>query len=150
MQPGAASYQEQITFVTDRPGHDRRYAIDASRMQNELGWSPQHDFQSGIENTIQWYLAQPRLVRPGPQRRIPRLLRPSVRRGRKFLIFHNRIALKCCQQLDSLWGNRFNTPLASNGQVAQLVEQGTENPRVGSSILSLATIFINEIKVFFC
>jgi dTDP-glucose 4,6-dehydratase len=57
LQPVAASYQEQITFVTDRPGHDRRYAIDASRMQNELGWSPQHDFQSGIENTIQWYLA---------------------------------------------------------------------------------------------
>ena len=57
LQPAAASYQEQITFVTDRPGHDRRYAIDASRMQNELGWSPQHDFQSGIESTIQWYLA---------------------------------------------------------------------------------------------
>jgi dTDP-glucose 4,6-dehydratase len=57
LQPAAASYQEQITFVTDRPGHDRRYAIDASRMQDELGWSPRHDFQSGIESTIQWYLA---------------------------------------------------------------------------------------------
>jgi dTDP-glucose 4,6-dehydratase len=57
VQPAVASYKEQISFVTDRPGHDRRYAIDAGRMQSELGWSPQHDFESGIENTIQWYLA---------------------------------------------------------------------------------------------
>ena len=57
LQPGADSYKSQITYVTDRPGHDRRYAIDAGRMQSELDWSPQHDFQSGIENTIQWYLA---------------------------------------------------------------------------------------------
>ena len=56
LQPGANSYKAQITYVTDRPGHDRRYAIDAGRMQSELGWSPQHDFQSGIEHTIQWYL----------------------------------------------------------------------------------------------
>jgi dTDP-glucose 4,6-dehydratase len=56
LKPGARPYREQITYVKDRPGHDRRYAIDASRMQSELGWSPQHDFQSGIENTIQWYL----------------------------------------------------------------------------------------------
>ena len=56
LQPGAESYKAQITFVSDRPGHDRRYAIDASRMQSELGWLPQHYFQSGIENTIQWYL----------------------------------------------------------------------------------------------
>jgi dTDP-glucose 4,6-dehydratase len=57
LRPGAESYKAQITYVTDRPGHDRRYAIDAGRMQAELGWSPKHDFQSGIENTIQWYLA---------------------------------------------------------------------------------------------
>jgi len=57
LQPGADSYKSQITYVADRPGHDRRYAIDAGRMQSELDWSPQHDFQSGIENTIQWYLA---------------------------------------------------------------------------------------------
>ena len=57
LQPGEASYEEQITYVTDRPGHDRRYAIDAGRMQSELGWSPQHDFESGIEQTIRWYLA---------------------------------------------------------------------------------------------
>jgi dTDP-glucose 4,6-dehydratase len=56
LQPGADSCKAQITYVTDRPGHDRRYAIDAGRMQSELGWSPQHDFQSGIEHTIQWYL----------------------------------------------------------------------------------------------
>ena len=57
LQPGAAAYAQQITFVIDRPGHDQRYAIDAGRMQTELGWSPRHDFQSGIEATIQWYLA---------------------------------------------------------------------------------------------
>jgi dTDP-glucose 4,6-dehydratase len=56
LQPGAAAYREQITFVTDRPGHDRRYAIDAGKMQRELGWTPRHDFASGIEQTIRWYL----------------------------------------------------------------------------------------------
>ena len=56
LQPGAAPYREQITYVTDRPGHDRRYAIDAGKMQRELGWSPRHDFASGIERTIRWYL----------------------------------------------------------------------------------------------
>ena len=56
LQTGKASYRDQITFVTDRPGHDRRYAIDAGKMQQELGWTPRHDFASGIERTIQWYL----------------------------------------------------------------------------------------------
>jgi dTDP-glucose 4,6-dehydratase len=56
LQPGAAPYREQITYVTDRPGHDRRYAIDAGKMQREFGWSPRHDFTSGIEQTIRWYL----------------------------------------------------------------------------------------------
>jgi dTDP-glucose 4,6-dehydratase len=55
-QPAAASYREQISFVRDRPGHDRRYAIDAGRMREELGWTPQHDFAAGIEITIRWYL----------------------------------------------------------------------------------------------
>jgi dTDP-glucose 4,6-dehydratase len=56
LQPGAAPYREQITFVTDRPGHDRRYAIDAGKMKRELDWTPRHDFTSGIERTIRWYL----------------------------------------------------------------------------------------------
>ncbi len=46
----------QITYVADRPGHDRRYAIDASKLQNELGWKPQHTFEQGIANTVDWYL----------------------------------------------------------------------------------------------
>ncbi len=45
-----------ITYVTDRPGHDRRYAIDASKMHNQLGWTPQENFESGLERTIRWYL----------------------------------------------------------------------------------------------
>lgn len=50
-------YREQITFVADRPGHDRRYAIDASKIQRELGWKPQETFESGIRKTVQWYLS---------------------------------------------------------------------------------------------
>ncbi len=49
-------YQEQITFVTDRPGHDRRYAIDASKIQKELGWEPVETFDTGIRKTVEWYL----------------------------------------------------------------------------------------------
>jgi dTDP-glucose 4,6-dehydratase len=56
LQAGPGSYRQQIEFVTDRPGHDRRYAIDASRMRTELGWTPAHDFAAGIEVTIRWYL----------------------------------------------------------------------------------------------
>jgi dTDP-glucose 4,6-dehydratase len=50
------SYAEQITFVTDRPGHDRRYAIDASKLNRELGWKPKETFDTGIKKTVQWYL----------------------------------------------------------------------------------------------
>jgi len=50
-------YHDQITFVTDRPGHDRRYAIDARKLERELGWKPAETFESGIEKTVQWYLA---------------------------------------------------------------------------------------------
>ncbi|MBO1519742.1 dTDP-glucose 4,6-dehydratase [Oceanisphaera pacifica] len=49
-------YQELITYVKDRPGHDRRYAIDASKIERELGWTPQETFESGIRSTVQWYL----------------------------------------------------------------------------------------------
>jgi dTDP-glucose 4,6-dehydratase len=48
-----------ITYVTDRPGHDRRYAIDASKMHSQLGWTPQENFESGLERTIRWYLDNP-------------------------------------------------------------------------------------------
>lgn len=50
------SYRSQISFVTDRPGHDFRYAIDASKIERELGWTPEETFDSGIRKTIQWYL----------------------------------------------------------------------------------------------
>jgi dTDP-glucose 4,6-dehydratase len=46
----------QITYVADRPGHDRRYAIDASKLKGELGWQPAHSFQQGIADTVDWYL----------------------------------------------------------------------------------------------
>ena len=50
------SYKQQITFVKDRPGHDRRYAIDAGKLERELGWRPAETFESGIRKTVQWYL----------------------------------------------------------------------------------------------
>lgn len=50
------SYAEQISFVTDRPGHDRRYAIDARKLERELGWKPAETFETGIRKTVQWYL----------------------------------------------------------------------------------------------
>ncbi|MGB6055985.1 MAG: dTDP-glucose 4,6-dehydratase [Burkholderiaceae bacterium] len=61
--PAAASYRLQITYVTDRPGHDRRYAIDARKIERELGWKPAETFASGIEKTVQWYLAHQDWVR---------------------------------------------------------------------------------------
>jgi dTDP-glucose 4,6-dehydratase len=56
------SYAEQITFVKDRPGHDRRYAIDASKLKRELGWRPAETFDTGIKKTVQWYLDNPAWV----------------------------------------------------------------------------------------
>ena len=50
------NYEKLITYVTDRPGHDFRYAIDASKISNELGWQPKENFETGIEKTIRWYL----------------------------------------------------------------------------------------------
>lgn len=57
-----ASYRDQITFVKDRPGHDLRYAIDASKLKNELGWQPQESFESGIRKTVRWYLENSKWV----------------------------------------------------------------------------------------
>jgi dTDP-glucose 4,6-dehydratase len=54
---GRASYRDLKTFVPDRPGHDRRYAIDASKIRRELGWAPRQTFESGLEATTAWYLA---------------------------------------------------------------------------------------------
>nr|WP_027390059.1 GDP-mannose 4,6-dehydratase [Chrysiogenes arsenatis] len=50
------NYENLMTFVQDRPGHDHRYAIDASKIQQELGWKPQETFESGLRKTVQWYL----------------------------------------------------------------------------------------------
>ncbi len=55
-------YKEQITYVTDRPGHDRRYAIDARKIEQQLGWKPAETFESGIRKTVQWYLENPEWV----------------------------------------------------------------------------------------
>ncbi|MDY6930039.1 MAG: GDP-mannose 4,6-dehydratase, partial [Pseudomonadota bacterium] len=56
LRPQQQSYRNLITTVKDRPGHDRRYAIDASKIQKELGWTPQETFETGIRKTVQWYL----------------------------------------------------------------------------------------------
>jgi dTDP-glucose 4,6-dehydratase len=58
------SYREQISFVADRPGHDFRYAIDASKLERELGWRPQESFETGIDKTIRWYLDNEAWWRP--------------------------------------------------------------------------------------
>ncbi|WP_089956036.1 dTDP-glucose 4,6-dehydratase [Limnohabitans sp. 2KL-3] len=64
MRPKAdgSSYASQISYVTDRPGHDRRYAIDARKLEAELGWKPAETFETGIRKTVQWYLAHPEWV----------------------------------------------------------------------------------------
>lgn len=56
------SYKKQITFVKDRPGHDRRYAIDASKIERELGWKPAETFETGLRKTVEWYLANQQWV----------------------------------------------------------------------------------------
>jgi dTDP-glucose 4,6-dehydratase len=55
-RPDGKSYREQVSYVTDRPGHDRRYAIDATKIHQQLGWKPAETFDSGIRKTVQWYL----------------------------------------------------------------------------------------------
>lgn len=56
LMPAESPREDLITYVTDRPGHDARYAIDASKLENDLGWRAQEDFDSGIEKTVRWYL----------------------------------------------------------------------------------------------
>ena len=56
LKPQKKSYKRQISFVKDRPGHDLRYAIDASKIEEELGWKADENFDTGIVKTIQWYL----------------------------------------------------------------------------------------------
>ena len=56
LKPDGAPHARLITRVTDRPGHDRRYAIDPTRIETELGWRPRHDFSTAIEATVRWYL----------------------------------------------------------------------------------------------
>ncbi len=65
LKPGAdgRSYKEQIVYVTDRPGHDRRYAIDAGKIERELGWRPAETFETGLRKTVQWYLDNQAWVR---------------------------------------------------------------------------------------
>lgn len=63
-RPKSGSYADLITFVTDRPGHDMRYAIDPSRIRNELGWSPSVTLEEGLEKTVQWYLENEDWWRP--------------------------------------------------------------------------------------
>jgi len=69
----AGSYAELVRFVTDRPGHDRRYAVDDAHIRTELGWQPQERFQAGLTKTVQWYLDHPewvQRVRTGEYRRV--------------------------------------------------------------------------------
>ena len=58
-RPDGSAYAAQISYVKDRPGHDRRYAIDASKIERELGWKPAETFETGIRKTVAWYLAHP-------------------------------------------------------------------------------------------
>jgi dTDP-glucose 4,6-dehydratase len=60
LRPRAAGrYEDLVTYVTDRPGHDRRYAIDPTKIEAEIGWSPAETFESGVAKTVQWYLSNP-------------------------------------------------------------------------------------------
>lgn len=62
LAPATAPYESLITYVTDRPGHDRRYAIDASKIARELGWKPKETFETGIAKTVRWYLDHPEWI----------------------------------------------------------------------------------------
>lgn len=62
LRPSTASYRELIKFVADRPGHDRRYAMDISKIQRELGWTPRHSLVDGLQDTVEWYLNNPEWI----------------------------------------------------------------------------------------
>jgi len=57
LRPGPRPYKELISFVSDRPGHDRRYAMDITKLATTLGWAPKHDLESGLRATVTWYLS---------------------------------------------------------------------------------------------
>lgn len=83
---GIRRYDELVTFVKDRPGHDRRYAIDASKIRRELGWRPKRDFDRGLQATIQWYLSHGdwcRQVQSGTYRRQRLGLLKGSRKGKR-------------------------------------------------------------------
>ena len=71
-------HERLITYVKDRPGHDRRYAIDARKIERELGWRPAETFDTGIRKTVQWYLDHARLGGARAERRLPRLGRAAT------------------------------------------------------------------------
>jgi dTDP-glucose 4,6-dehydratase len=57
LHPQGAPHNKLITYVADRPGHDKRYAIDANKIARDLGWKPQENFESGLRKTVEWYLS---------------------------------------------------------------------------------------------
>ena len=63
LAPRDSRYKDQITFVRDRPGHDRRYAIDPTKIRTELAWEPAYTFERGMRQTVQWYLDHQEWVR---------------------------------------------------------------------------------------
>jgi dTDP-glucose 4,6-dehydratase len=69
---GLSAYAELIRFVEDRPGHDRRYALDAGRARRELGWTPRHAFDAALAETVRWYLARPEWCALHDRRRLGR------------------------------------------------------------------------------
>jgi dTDP-4-dehydrorhamnose reductase len=82
----AGPYARLITYVKDRPGHDRRYAIDARKIERELGWRPAETFDTGIRKTVQWYLANQPTGWPTCRAALPRLGQQAVRRAMKILL----------------------------------------------------------------